>query len=293
MEKIRFDVVGLYHWDVRDRWKEYAAEAVGKLLTLQPQPENPIDPYAVRAREGSLHVGYVAVPDIDAVYQALKGSGRRRLKGIVVESNPEPPVLTVECEVEAVDWTYEPFDDSVYAGWHYDGLPLMPKKLEQLNDLTEDLIEALETTPPNQGTGFESTASNQGTGFVEGRTNRSLSSADGVTNRDAVCGMTNRLLESNLYDMWCKMWIFGEKMRRAMDLDKAVMVPGRRNLMELLNDTFTLDDLNTVRRAQGMKGDGTALLRKWVQRGYCTLDAVTKQYTKSPQFIAKHQKPTA
>ena len=167
MEKIRFDVVGLYHWDVRDRWKEYAAEAVGKALTLQPQPENPIDPYAVRVREGSLHVGYVAVPDLDAVYQALKGAGRRRLKGIVVESNPEPPVLTVECEVEAVDWTHEPFDDSVYAGWHYDGLPLMPKKLEQLNDLTEDLIEALE----------------------------------GVTNRDAVCGMTNSLLESNLYDV--------------------------------------------------------------------------------------------
>ncbi len=95
------------------------------------------------------------------------------------------------------------------------------------------------------------------------------------------------------YDMWCKMWIFGEKMRRAMDLDKAVMVPGRRNLMELLNDTFSLDDLNTVRRAQGMKGDGTALLRKWVQRGYCTLDPATKVYTKSPQFLAKHQKSAA
>ena len=190
MEKIRFDVVGLYHWDVRDRWKEYAAEAVGKALTLQPQPENPIDPYAVRVREGSLHVGYVAVPDLDAVYQALKGAGRRRLKGIVVESNPEPPVLTVECEVEAVDWTHEPFDDSVYAGWHYDGLPLMPKKLEQLNDLTEDLIEALESTAPNQGSAS-----------AERGTNRSPSSADGVTNRDAVCGMTNRLLESNLYDV--------------------------------------------------------------------------------------------
>ena len=58
------------------------------------------------------------------------------------------------------------------------------------------------------------------------------------------------------YDMWCKMWIFGEKMRRAMELDKAVMVPGRRNLMECLQDNFTLDDLNTVRRAQGMKADG-------------------------------------
>ena len=54
MEKIRFDVVGLYHWDVRDRWKEYATEAVGRELVLQPQPENVKDPYAVRAREGSL-----------------------------------------------------------------------------------------------------------------------------------------------------------------------------------------------------------------------------------------------
>ena len=95
------------------------------------------------------------------------------------------------------------------------------------------------------------------------------------------------------YDMWCKMWIFGEKMRRAMDLDKAVMVPGRRNLMEFLNDTFTLDDLNTVRRAQGMKGDGQAQLRKWLQRGYCTFNPATQQYTKSPQFLAKHQKQAA
>ena len=144
MERIRIDVVGLYHWDVRSHWKEYATEAVGKQLTLQPQPENVKDPYAVRVREGSLHVGYVAVPDLDVVYQALKGSGKQRLRGMVIKSNPEPPVLTVEIEVEKIDWSYEPFDDSVYAGWHYDGLPLMPKKLEQLQDLTADLTDALE-----------------------------------------------------------------------------------------------------------------------------------------------------
>lgn len=146
MEKIRIDVVGLAHWDVRSQWKEYAAGAVGRELVLQPQPENMIDPYAVRAREGRLHIGYVAVPDLDAVYQALKGSGKQRLKGIAVESNPEPPVVTLEIEVEKVDWDYEPYDDSVYAGWHYDGLSLMPKKLEQLKDLTDDLIEVLESS---------------------------------------------------------------------------------------------------------------------------------------------------
>lgn len=149
MEKIRFDVVGLYHWDVRNYWKEYATEAVGKLLTMQPQPENVKDQYAVRVREGQLHVGYVAVPDLDVVYQALKGSSLTRLKGTVVESNPEPPVLRVECEVERIDWNYEPFDDSPYADWHYDGLPLIPRKQEQLGDLTADLIDALEDTDPD------------------------------------------------------------------------------------------------------------------------------------------------
>ena len=39
MEKIRFDVVALAHCDVRDNYKEYATQAVGKLLTLQRQTE--------------------------------------------------------------------------------------------------------------------------------------------------------------------------------------------------------------------------------------------------------------
>ena len=91
-----------------------------------------------------MHIGYVAVTDLDVIYQALRGSGKNRLRGVVVESNSDPAVLTVECEVERVDWDYEPFDDSVYQDWHYDGLALMPKKLEQLQDLTDDIIDGLE-----------------------------------------------------------------------------------------------------------------------------------------------------
>lgn len=168
MERITFDVVGLAHLDVRDNWKEYVAKAVGKQLVLQPQPENVKDPYAVRAREGRLHIGYVAVTDLDVVYQALKGSGLNRLRGVVVESNTEPPVLKVEVEVEKVDWNHEPFDDSVYEGWHYDGLPLMPRKMEQLGDLTADLTDALE---------------------------------EGVTNSDTLSELLNPILDSALYDM--------------------------------------------------------------------------------------------
>lgn len=149
MEKIRFDVVGLFHWDVRDYWKEYATEAVGKKLTLQPQPENVKDRYAIRAREKAMHIGYVAVSDQEMVYQAMKGSGGWRLRGVVVESNPDPPVLTVEAEVEKVDWDYCPFDDSPYEGWHYDGISLLPQKLEKLGDLTTDLIDELEAGDAN------------------------------------------------------------------------------------------------------------------------------------------------
>lgn len=208
MEKIRFDVVGLYHWDVRDRWKEYAAEAVGRHFVLQPQPENVKDPYAVRAREGRLHVGYVAATDLDAVYQALKGSGGQRLRGIVVESCPEPPVLTVECEVEAIDWAYEPFDDSVYDGWHYDGLSLMPKKVEQLRDLTEDLTEALEGALPIREDDMNHGGGLQDGGLQDGVTNRdaiaektSSNAIAGMTSLDAIVEMTERLLETNLYDV--------------------------------------------------------------------------------------------
>ena len=99
--------------DVRDCWKEYADNAVGKSLTLQPEPENIKDPYAVRVREGSRNIGHVAVTDLDVVYQALHGSKLQRLRGVVVKSNAAPPVLTVECEVEAIAWDYEPFDSKV------------------------------------------------------------------------------------------------------------------------------------------------------------------------------------
>lgn len=187
MERITVDVVGLYHWDVGDHWMEYAAEAVGKQLVLQPQPDNMKDPYAVRVREGSLHIGYVAVLDLDVVYQALHGSGRRRLRGGVVESNSEPPVLTVELEVEAVDWMYEPYDDGPYKGWNYDGLSLIPKRLEQLEDLIIDLMDELE-------------------GELEDEPEGSVANCDGgleddVVKRDAIVKLTDKLLESNLYDM--------------------------------------------------------------------------------------------
>ena len=145
MEKIWMDVVALSHNDLRTYYKEYAREAVGRELVLQPQPENVKDPYAVKVREGNVHVGYVSVPDLDLVYGALAGSGKKRLRGKVVEAFPDPPLLKVEVAVERMDWAYEPYDNKVYEGWRYDGISLMPRKLEQLADLVADLEDGLES----------------------------------------------------------------------------------------------------------------------------------------------------
>ena len=150
MKKIRIDVVGLSHEDVRHRWEEYIKDSIGHRLTLQPQPDNIVDSYAVRARERQLNIGHVAVTDLDVVYQALKGSGRERLQGTVVEFVEQPPVMTVEAEVDQIDSNYDPYDDSAYADWHYDGISLLPRKLEQMNDLTLDLEDALDSDAPKE-----------------------------------------------------------------------------------------------------------------------------------------------
>lgn len=145
MEKIKVDVVGLSHGDYRDRTSEFLAEALGKRLTLQKEPENPLDSYAVRVRQGVKKVGYVAVPDLEVVHQAIKGSGGGTLlKGVVVECIEKPPKLRVELEAEQIDWDYSPFDDSVYDGWDYSGMSLIPPELTAQNDLTTDLAMALE-----------------------------------------------------------------------------------------------------------------------------------------------------
>jgi len=95
------------------------------------------------------------------------------------------------------------------------------------------------------------------------------------------------------YDMWCKMWIFGEKMRHAIELDKAVLKPGPRNLLELLTDTFTYEDFQSMRRAQGREGDGRNTLNKWISRGYCSYDPYTQLYTKSASFLNRPQPDAA
>ena len=74
------------------------------------------------------------------------------------------------------------------------------------------------------------------------------------------------------YDLWCKMQFFGDAIERANNgEDSRIGTRGPRNLLELLPDTFTIDDAKRVRQLQGMsieQSRAIKMIRTWVNRGY-------------------------
>ncbi len=75
------------------------------------------------------------------------------------------------------------------------------------------------------------------------------------------------------YDMWCKMEFFGEAIEAAnQEAVVQTVKPGRRNLLTLLPDEFTLQDAIRTRQTEGMDTKGTSnMLRQWAHRHYITI----------------------
>ena len=74
---------------------------------------------------------------------------------------------------------------------------------------------------------------------------------------------------SEQYDLWCKMKFFGEAIEDAETATSTQRRPGPQNLLALLPDEFTTDELQHVRRRQGVdKTPLTHLLQVWKNRGY-------------------------
>lgn len=74
---------------------------------------------------------------------------------------------------------------------------------------------------------------------------------------------------SERYDLWCKMKFFGEAIEDAECATSSSHRPGPQNLLALLPEQFTTDELQQVRRRQGV--DRTPLqhmLTVWKSRGY-------------------------
>lgn len=148
MKKLKFQIVGLTHNDVKGREVEYAREAVGRTICLVPDDANPFDMLAVKAYDKQLFIGYVSAlegEDVRALIIARKG---RNLRTRCLGSNSKEGAdeksglqLIVEARVGVSEQEIEQarreiYDDRIYDDWHYSG-PILPiDKLTRFSDCT-------------------------------------------------------------------------------------------------------------------------------------------------------------
>ena len=90
------------------------------------------------------------------------------------------------------------------------------------------------------------------------------------------------------YDLWCKSHFFGEQVKEEKLREKVGKQRGRQNLLELLPNTFTLQDAQEVRRLQGMdEGGCRQMISSWTFRGYIEAEPTMGVYIKTEKYLAR------
>lgn len=146
MQKCKIRIVALPYYEVGGCLGEFLAEALGRIMTLRPEPTNEVDANAIRAYDWQgRHVGYVAQHDQEEAWQALRGSGRHSLRGRVVEVIAEHKCLVFECHVEALGEVVDLYPQSQFLDWTYTGPVLRPtQEMETLEYMTDEICERLD-----------------------------------------------------------------------------------------------------------------------------------------------------
>jgi hypothetical protein len=91
------------------------------------------------------------------------------------------------------------------------------------------------------------------------------------------------------YDMWCKMCLMGEAIKKKLDKSSKIMKPGMPCMLEQLGDSFTREEYNVLERANcpNNKQRGN-LLSKWKSRGWIEQNAELNIYIKTQEYYKKH-----
>ena len=82
------------------------------------------------------------------------------------------------------------------------------------------------------------------------------------------------------YDLWCKMRFFSDMLTKDMEGEREALQRGPVNLLSLLPQEFTKQQVQEVRVAQGMKPNPHDMLRQWVKRGFIERDGKSDVYKK-------------
>lgn len=93
---------------------------------------------------------------------------------------------------------------------------------------------------------------------------------------------------SKQYDMWCKMHFYGQQLQGEIDKENLVQTQGPRNMLEMLPNRFSREELASVRLAQGKSADPTAQLGQWKKRGFIVQDEATLEYIKTEFYLSRY-----
>ena len=108
--------------------------------------------------------------------------------------------------------------------------------------------------------------------------------------------MENFIRWSLNYDLWCKMHLFGREIEMAEETANSAKRGGVQNLLELLPDVFTREELQRLRQKKGVdKGHISKMINNWKSRGYIELhgqevppsELFRQQYAKTQWYINK------
>lgn len=89
------------------------------------------------------------------------------------------------------------------------------------------------------------------------------------------------------YDLWCKQHFFGNLISEDKAQENIHNVRGRQNLLDLLPDTFTLEQAQNIRRQEGMDEKALNMIRVWIHRGYILREESKGMYQKTEEYLQR------
>lgn len=93
------------------------------------------------------------------------------------------------------------------------------------------------------------------------------------------------------YDMWCKIRFFGEQMDEALSRETIKLLPGKRNMLQMLPNRFSKHQLEDLRNRLGKEPKADMQIRKWRQRGYILQDETEEEFFfKSDMYLNKFER---
>lgn len=92
------------------------------------------------------------------------------------------------------------------------------------------------------------------------------------------------------YDLWLKLHFFGEQMRMQSEESLPTKNVGPKNILDMVQDRFSLQDLTFIYQALGKQGNIKQLIYTWTSRGYIEQDAATQEYLKTDKYLSRHKR---